>query len=91
MTTMYDNPEAGCYQDGACHSQDEMDRFVISLAEAYGWDGDNSEEAPDDEADEFLNEIADEAISYLNSLEAREGHYWAFENGDFGLWTEDAS
>ena len=86
--TKYDFPETGCYQDGACHSQDEMDRFVIELAQAYGWPGDD-DWVDDDEADLFINEITDEAIDFLNSLETREGHYWAFENGDFGLWTSD--
>jgi len=80
----YDNPAPGCYQDCACHSQSEMDIFVIELARAYGWDNTD----PADPEDEFLNELAYEATDYLNTLETRKGHHWAFDNGDFGLWTE---
>jgi len=57
-----------------------MDRFVIELARSYGWQ--NTEEPEE----EWLSELADDAIEYLNGLEARPNHYWAFENGDFGLW-----
>jgi hypothetical protein len=85
MTTEYEFPEPGCYQDGACHSATEMDVFVIELARAYGWDNTD----PADAEDEFLNELANEAIEFLNSLETRDGYFWAFENGDFGLWTEE--
>jgi len=88
-TDTYDFPEPGLYFDG-CRGAEEIDRLIIELAEQYGWDGDNSDEAPPDEADEFLSEVADEAIDFLNNLETREGHYWAYgENAEgFGLWTE---
>jgi hypothetical protein len=84
MTTAYDFPEAGLYFDAGCRTATELDMAVIEMARAYGWD--NVEELSDE--DEFLNEVADDAIDYLNSLETREGVAWGYgENSEgFGLW-----
>lgn len=83
----YDFPEPGCYADG-CRGVDGaggQNEIVFSLAESYGWI--MPAVAPEEEADDFV----DDAIEYLQSLETREGYWWGFDNGDFGLWTEDVS
>lgn len=85
MTTAYDSPIPGLYFDG-CRGADEIDRLIIDLAEQYGWEGDDGEYG-----DEFLSEVSDEAIGFLNTLETRQGHFWAYSDtgAGFGLWSEE--
>jgi len=84
----YDNPEPGLYFDAGCRTADECDEEVIALAESYGWTG---APANVDEDCEFLNEISDDAIDYLNSLETRDGYSWGYgDNAEgFGLWCDE--
>jgi hypothetical protein len=85
---IYDFPESGLYFDAGVRTATEMDEEIIQLAEAYGWvDG----PANVDEDCEWLNEVSDEAIDYLNSLETRDGYYWEYgDNAEgFGLWISD--
>lgn len=46
---------------------------------------------PDFDLSELLNELADEAIDWLNGQETRTGLYWANDGdaGAFGLWVGD--
>jgi hypothetical protein len=84
--TNYDNPECGLYVDAGFQNAAETDMRVIGIAESYGWT------VPEDatEDNEWINEIADEAIEYLNSLEQREGYWWGYgDNAEgFGLWCD---
>jgi hypothetical protein len=86
QSTDYDYPEEGLYFDGGLRSAGETDVEVIRLAEQYGF----TFEGEADPDYEFINEIADEAIDFLNSLETREGYSWGFgENAEgFGLWRD---
>jgi hypothetical protein len=87
MTTPYDFPEPGLYLDAGCRNVDELNTEIIDMAKGYGF-------APQDNPEvfvEFTDEISDEAIDFLNSLETREGFSWGFgDNAEgFGLWQHD--
>ncbi len=88
--TPYDFPEPGCYADGA-RGLHEQYRILFGIAEGYGFIYGPAEGEPSDPADhEFADDIADDAIDFLNELEQwREGYAWSFQDGDFGLWCED--
>jgi len=90
MATTYDFPEPGLYFDAGYRTAIELDMEIIEMAHEYGWVDPHGMTNTKDvsEEDEFLNEIADEAIEFLNSLETREGYSWGYgDNGEgFGLW-----
>ena len=92
--TKYDNPSTGCYFDEA-NGQTYNDIRVLELAIAYGWDVaeddettliiQNGEYKLTEHQKEILSDVVDDAIEYLNEVETRDYHYWAWYSGDFGL------
>lgn len=85
-TTNYDFPKVGCYIDESAGSADDCNRRTIELAQAYGF---TSEDLTDGwEESEFLSEIGDNAIDYLNTLETRSFMYWMFEDNSLFLMAD---
>lgn len=74
--------EPGIYVDGARGSRD-VALIVIRFAKKMGFEP-NVES--DKDFEEFLYEIEDEAIEFLNQNCGREGYYWGHNDGDFGLY-----
>lgn len=99
----YGAPAIGCYLEHSCRNVDELSRDIIALAVSFGWtlpaDGQailDAADADENELDfiEQLDDLAEEAESWLNDQETRSFLYWSNdgEAGAFGLWahTEDA-
>src|SRR5262249_1969540 len=91
--TTYDFPEPGLYFDAGCRSAGELDQEIISLAmNSYGWAGPDDVDVGSMSAEyEFISDVADDGISYLNGLESREGLSWGYDDNGagFGLWADD--
>jgi hypothetical protein len=90
----YKNMPIGCYFDST-FGQTYNDLRVLELALEFGWQNDEALDLVETEEDdltedqrEFLSEIVDEAIEYLNDQETRPFLFWQWENGDFGLYPD---
>ena len=89
--------EPGVYLDN--HRGHYIARDTINFAQGLGFPVDpTTQEAVDayedhncdDDYDfETINEATIEAINWLNENQPLDGHYWEFEDGDFGLWADD--
>ncbi len=88
--SVYDFPSVGCYVDASCGPADECNERTIKLAESYGFEaGEWQEEiGEDDEGGQFLSELADKAIDYLNDLETRSFMSWQFEDNSLFLMAD---
>lgn len=90
----YKNMPIGCYFDGTM-GQTYNNLMVLELALEYGWNSDDAldlvetgEDDLTDEQVEFLSEVVDEAIDYLNDQETRSFLVWQWSEGDFGLYPD---
>ena len=84
----YTKKDIGCYFDGAFGFEYNA-RRIIDFAYGHGWDATdlNAEEMTDLDV---LVDFLDEAIEYLNvETERPDNIFWAWEDGDFGLWEYD--
>lgn len=89
--------EPGCYIDS--HHGHYAIPGVIKLAQGQGFTIDPfaeyalaSYEAHSYEAHypmDSLIELSDEAIDWLNQHEGLPGHWWQWNDGDFGLYAEE--
>ena len=89
--------EIGCYFDGAFGSDHNMLR-ILDLAKQHDfndWSSRLEQKAyspnglDDDDYDAWVSTI-DGAIDFLNdNTNKPDGSYWAWEDGDFGLWMYD--
>lgn len=86
------SPAIGCYFDG-CFGQTYNDIRLIDMALGWGWVDEDasrlSDIAEDDmslEDVDLLLEVANDAEEWLNQQETRTGLYWAWDDGNFGLW-----
>lgn len=94
MNTPHTPFKPGCYIDGhhghyaipalvrfaACYG------FTLGTTDAYilaNYERDNHEE---NYPHEWLVEMADEAETWLNEHHALAGHYWYWDDGEFGLY-----
>lgn len=96
-TKSYSQPAIGCYLDQANYNNDELSYEICQVAINHGWNikrvkgatallrQHEENEGADSEA---LNELSEDAISWLNEQETRPFMYWANEGeaGAFGLW-----
>lgn len=87
-------PEPGCYIDS--HLGHYAHAECVKLAIAFGmpidpfadWaiqkydDCSHESEYPN----EAIHELCDEAEAFLNERQAVDGHYWGWNDGDFGLY-----
>lgn len=90
-------PSPGCYLDS--HRGHYITRDAILLAADLGYklaDDDRAlvdrYEAESHEADypfEALVDLCDEAVEFLNRERGLAGHWWDFNDGDFGLYPID--
>jgi len=81
----YDYPPPGCYVDESAGSADDCNNRIISFAEEYGF---TYEELPAEDNEDYpdiLNEVADEAVDFLNGLEHRTGMYWVIDDNSLFL------
>lgn len=83
----YDYPEPGCYVDCSAFSAQYLNERICNLAEAYGFDIPLSR--GDCDEFEFWNELADEAVDFLNELETREGYSWEIADNSLFLLQEE--
>lgn len=88
----YDFPQMGCYCDGA-NGQERNDLRVIEMAVGYGWEDKHAlallaADELDDEAQELLSYVVQDAEDYLNELETRSYMSWGWQDGDFGLYPD---
>ena len=79
----YDNPEPGCYVDCGHLSAQELNERICDFAGAYGFDVPLSR--GDCEEFEFWNELADEAVEFLNDHEDRDTFWWTVEDNSLFL------
>ena len=87
--------EPGVYLDGARGHY--LVRDVINFAKDQGFPVDPFLQFTLDMYEEHyelipcgsLDEVATEAEDWLNENQPLDGHYWAFIDGDFGLWADD--
>jgi len=83
----YKKKDTGCYFDGAFGFEFNAGR-IIDLAIEHGYTPHYQAENGED-LDALVYEI-DEAIEYLNvETERPDNIFWAWEDGDFGLWEYD--
>lgn len=100
----YNHPAIGCYLEQANRNPSDHNEATVRLAISLGYipsnddlavidtesDADFSEHSSGMDRSELLNEIADEAINWLNSQEDRSFLSWSNngEAGAFGLWPD---
>lgn len=84
--TPYNNPRPGIWLDCSCQSADDLNKRIIAFASDYGFT-ETVELSDDDLADlsEQLNEVADNAVDFLNGLEHRTGLYWTIDDNSLFL------
>jgi len=80
----YDFPAPGCYIDESAGSVTDGCRRTIDFAAAYGFSG-----IGENYEDEFLGEISDEAVDFLNGLETRDKYYWLVDDNSLFLMILD--
>ena len=88
MKDKYTREDMGCYFDAAFGFEYNT-RRIIEFTYQHGWDATdlNAEEMTDLDV---LICFVDEAIEYLNvETERPDNVFWAWEDGDFGLWEYD--
>jgi len=91
----YTPDDAGCYVDGArgIYAIDEQ----VAIARAHGatitHDCEELHAETCFESEfagcEWAGDYADKADDYMNTHFPVEGHYWGWNNGDWGLWAID--
>jgi len=89
--------QPGCYIDS--HHGHYCVPMVIELAAEHGFivdpfvrfalDHYNDCYHETDYPGEALIEVSDEAIDWLNQHEGLPGHWWMWNDGDFGLYAEE--
>lgn len=79
--TKYSKKDIGCYLDGA-RGYSNQGKIIQEFAKQNGW----KEELELDYNKEEFNYAVDEAIKYLNKNHVKEGVYFGFNEGDFGLY-----
>lgn len=85
--------EPGCYGDGTFghqHTRECCADLIDNLIEEYYAIGSDAERAGSELA-QLLQDGDDvseeqEACDWLNEFHGREGYYWGWQDGDFGLW-----
>lgn len=72
----------GCHIDESAGSADDCNRRTIEFAQQYGF---NPEPEWESEDYEYLSEVGDDAVAFLNDLETRPYMYWTFEDNSLYL------
>ena len=88
MKMIYTKEDLGCYFNAAFGFEYNA-RRVIDFAYEHGWDATdlNAEEMKDLDS---LVWFTDDAIEYMNETTKKpDNTFWAWEEGDFGLWEYD--
>lgn len=80
INSKYDFPDIGCYVDESAGSADDCNIRTVEFAQEYGF-----KPGRNWRTSEYLSEIGDDAVSYLNDLETRSYMYWEFEDNSLFL------
>jgi|SRR6516162_3626559 hypothetical protein len=82
MRSKYDREQftVGCYIDESAGSADDCNIRTVEFAMAYGFKPGHGWRNP-----EWLSEVGDQAVDFLNGKETRRGMYWTFENNSLFL------
>lgn len=80
----------GCYIDGSAGPADELDREIIAFAELYGYsltpaDRDLLQDTDSPDYYEYLTEIADSVVMWLNDRNQDEDVYWEVDDNSLFL------
>lgn len=84
--TKYDFPSVGCYVDESSGNAIEGCERTIDFAVEYGFNA--GESLPDEDHEDYphiVDEVADEAVDFLNDLETRDYMYWTVEDNSLLL------
>ena len=81
----------GCILDHGARNNRELSEDIVSYAENFGFKIIGPIDGEDEDSEEFWDEVSEEAIDFLNSLDdLPDGHYYGNDGyaGAFGLWSE---
>lgn len=80
----------GIYIDCSAFSADDLNQQTVNnFAVRFGFQFDCAE-IPDEETSpadfsQYWNDLGDDAVTYLNGLETRDGYYWEFDDNSLFL------
>jgi hypothetical protein len=82
--------DRGCYVDGGIRNVHEGNLAAIAVAESFGFVPDWCDVSETDaDYEDQVEHVLSTAEEWLNEHVAKDGEWWGWDQGDWGLWSSN--